>query len=244
MRVAIIDDEPNSRELLETMLVHHCQGVEVVGKAQDVSSGIRLIKEKSPEIVLLDIEMPGGDGWAVWEAFPDPEFRVVFVTGYAPVGMEAYALAALAWIQKPVELGLLQKLMVEQTGMPSTSAVQLELLQQAEVEQADALVLSDLEGHERIRFQDITYIEASRMYATFHMRDGKQKLAAHPLRHYEQILPSGLFFRVHKSFLVNGDSVKAIDGGRGGNLSLENGAELPIATRRKSDFLRFMKALG
>lgn len=246
-RAVIIDDEINSRELLQAMLQGYCEGVEVLGMAHDVDSGIQLIKETEPNLVFLDVEMPGGDGFAVLDAFSKPSFQVVFVTGYQPNGFRAYALAALAWIQKPVDLVELQEVVQRSGLLPPTSPEQLSLARkgvEGDVEEAEELILPSGSGYERIEFEKVLYLEAHRSYAAFHLASGEERLASFPLSHYEKLFPRKTFFRIHKSYLVNARMVKSFEAGRGGSLCLVNGVELPIATRRKPDFLKFMKQFG
>lgn len=227
------------------MLTGYCEGVEVVGMAASVSTGIELIRANSPDILFLDIELPGGDGMAVLEAFPNPDFRVVFVTGYNAYGLEYLALAALSWITKPVELGKLQEVVALAFSMIPTSRIQVEMIKEhqdhEEKQTPDALILSTSGKHERIIFSDIAYIEANRAYASFHLLTGEERLAAFSLSHYESLLPQTSFYRIHRSYLVNVTLVAEVEGGRGGMLILKNGVRLPIATRRKGDFLKFIK---
>ena len=243
VKAVIIDDELNSRELLQNMLENYCSGVQVEGVAVDVGTGIELIRQAQPDLVFLDVEMPGGDGFAVLEAFPEPDFKVVFVTGFDPRAYRSYELAALAWVQKPVDLNELQEA-VERSGlMPATSQTQLEVARNVREESTapGELILPSGGGYERIEFGDVAYLEAHRSYAAFHLVNGEEKLASFPLSHYEKLLPKNLYFRVHKSYLINVKMVKGFQSGRGGNLTLKNGVVLPIATRRKADFVRFMK---
>lgn len=246
MKAIIVDDEINSRKLLKNMLTGYCEGVEVIGMAANVGTGIDLIRENFPDILFLDIELPGGDGMAILEAFPDPDFRVVFVTGYNAYGLEYLALAALSWITKPVELGKLQQVVALAGSMLPTSRLQVEMIKEHQENEdpqtLDALILSSSGKHERIIFEDIAYLEANRAYASFHLKDGDERLAAFSLSHYETLLPNETFFRIHRSYLVNIDMVAEVEGGRGGMLLLKNGNKLPIATRRKGEFLKFLKA--
>lgn len=242
VKAIIIDDELNSRELLQNMLENFCSGVQVEGLGVDVETGIELIRQTEPDLVFLDVEMPGGDGFAVLDAFPEPDFKVIFVTGFSPKAYRHYELASLAWVEKPVDLEDLQAA-VEKSGlMPATAQVQLEVARNAmEGKQVQELILPSGGGYERIEFQEVAYLEAHRAYAAFHLVSGEEKLASFSLSHYEKLLPKNLYFRIHKSYLINVQMVKGFESGRGGNLTLKNGVKLPIATRRKADFVKFMK---
>ncbi len=245
MKAVIIDDEFNSRELLQNMLENYCQGVQVLGNAAKVSDGIALIQRVNPDLVFLDIEMPGGDGFAVLEAFPEPDFQVIFVTGFSTQDHQDLALASLAWLHKPVNLRELQQTLTQSGLLPSNTKPQLDWFQKKRKDTTDQatseLLLLSGSDYERIRFQDILYLEAHRAYAAFHLVNGKERLASFPLSHYEKILPGDMFFRTHKSILVNIGKVETYERGRGGNLTLEGGGQLPIAMRRKTDFVRMLQ---
>jgi len=105
----------------------------------------------------------------------------------------------------------------------------------------DRFVVTDEKGYNIIKFDDILYIMAARSYVTFFLKGNKKLLASNTLSFYESILPSPLFFRIHKSYLVNVGHVVNIDTGRGGAVSLRNGQELPVAYRRKSRFIKKIK---
>jgi len=244
IKALVIDDEPHSRELLATMLSDYCEGVQVVGTAEDVPAGIAAIQAETPDMVFLDIEMPGGDGLAVLEAFPNPEFQVIFVTGYSPQFLRQLDLAALAHIQKPVDLVELRATIQQSGLLPPTDPMQLSHLGSEDAEEHPTLILPSGKGYERIAVDEILYLEAHRAYAVFHLQDGGERLASHPLSHYEKLLPEELFFRIHKSFLVNCAEVKGYENGRGGNVFLKNGIEIPIAVRRKPGFIQFMRNLA
>lgn len=241
MKSVIIDDEINCRELLSTMLEGYCEGVSVAGMASNVEEGIALIHKHRPELVFLDIEMPGGDGFAVLQEFPEPFFRVIFVTGYQTEGLEGLVRSALAWIQKPVDLDLLQKALDHSGVLPATSSDQLNMLIEPETQKISSdFFLATAGSFERVPFERVIYVKAQGAYTSFVLEDGEERLASYSLGHYEKIFPTVGFFRIHKSYMVNLAFVEAFESGSGGLLTLKNGTELPIATRRKAEFLRLM----
>ncbi|MEO1516007.1 MAG: response regulator [Bacteroidota bacterium] len=102
IHAVVIDDEQNSRELLVNMLTNYLQSIEVIGQAGNVADAIRLIRDRSPDLVLLDIEMPGGNGFDVLKAFGSPlPFQVIIISGY---NKQIAADASLQFLCKPVDL--------------------------------------------------------------------------------------------------------------------------------------------
>lgn len=247
MKAFIIDDELNSRELLQKMLENYCEGIEVMGMADNAQQGIDLIRSHELDLVFLDLELPGGDGMAVLDAFPDPDFQFVLVTGYSQKKLLLPETNIAAWIHKPVHLSTLRKTLANLLPeLPQTTASQpdAQTHPKQKPEEKPGVILPGTGNYGRLPYSEVAYVEAHRAYALFHLASGEKRLASHPLAFYENILPEETFFRIHKSYLVNVNHVKAYDAGKGGQLYITNGSSLPIAVRRKPAFIRFFKSLS
>jgi two-component system LytT family response regulator len=103
MKAIIVDDEVYSRSTLRHLLNMYIHDVEVVGEAKNVKEAVNLIHEKDPDLVFLDIEMPGGPGFDLFESFPNPSFHVIFATAYDRFAFKAFKLAALDYLMKPID---------------------------------------------------------------------------------------------------------------------------------------------
>lgn len=242
-KALIIDDELNSQDVLAVMLREYCTGIEVCGFAGSVEEGILQIKGLEPDLVFLDMEIPGGDGFAVLDAFPEPNFEIVVVSGYTPALLRQLNYAALAYLTKPIVLQEVQELVANLPQIPIV-VEQVDLIREVPEEgnpHPKRLILAIHQGYASVELQEIAFIEAQRTYSRIVLGTGGEHIATHPLRHYEDLLPQDMFFRVHKSYLLNLSFVKEYDGGRTGLVRLRNGQSLPIAARRKSDFIRAMK---
>ena len=108
LKSIVIDDERKSRQLLKTLIKEYCQGIEVVGDAASVSTGIEIINNENPDLIFLDIEMPGGDGFTLLETFKKANFLTCFVTGYSQYAIKAIKHGAFDYLLKPVEISELQ----------------------------------------------------------------------------------------------------------------------------------------
>ena len=95
IRALIIEDEFNSQEVLKTILEEYCNNITVLGIADSVETGIASIKQLNPSLVFLDVEIKGGTGFDILQAFDNPTFKVIFVTGY-----DFYAIKALIIIRE------------------------------------------------------------------------------------------------------------------------------------------------
>jgi len=246
IKVIIVDDEINSRELLHNMLTNYCENVEVLGMAKDVSSGIEIIQQKKPELVFLDIEMPGGTGFDILNKLENIDFKVVFVTGYDQYAIKAIKYAALDYILKPVDLDELKAAVEKANSEILDQDNQIKFLQENynnTSKKPEQIIISTHNNHNIISLDDILYFEAMDGYSIVFVEPDAKHISSHPLNYYEELLPINQFFRIHKSHLINCKKVTGFDPGRGGNVSLTNKLNLPIATRRKSLFTSFMNRL-
>ena len=238
IKAIVIDDEINSRELLHNMLTNHCENVEVLGMAKDVSSGIEIILQKNPQLVFLDIEMPGGNGFDILNALEDINFKVVFVTGYDQYAIKAIKYAALDYILKPVDLDELKSAVEKANSEILNQENKIRFLQENYNDSSrklDQIIISTHNNHNIINLDDIVYLEAMDGYSIVFVEPNIKHISSHPINQ---------FFRIHKSHLINCNKVTGFDAGRGGNVSLTNKVNLPIATRRKSLFTTFINRLN
>ena len=240
MKVLLIDDEVNNRALLRQMLTQFFPTVEIVGEADDVRVGIAQIRALGPRLVFLDVEMPGGNADALLRAFPSPDFEVVFVTGYDQRDLSRLHAAALEFLEKPVSLEELRALLTRLDVPGQDSGMRLQHLAESPETQAH-LILPLEKGYRRIAKADLLYLESEGGYTWMHFRDGQRTLAAKSLAHFEALLTQDRFFRVHRSYLINLHHVSHYEAGRGGQVTLLDRVQLPIAHRRKPAFVKLLR---
>ncbi len=238
----IIEDEKNSRDLLSLLLRDYCPTLELVGTAAGVQDGIKLIENLRPEIVFLDIEMKGGTGFDILEAVSALSFALIFVTGYDNYAIKAFRFAAVDYLMKPVSIEELKNTVDRITT--STDYIQNRLgfvKQLMDNEAPNKLIIRSLEKSHLILFDALVYLTSDGNYTKFYLNDDAPKLSSYPIKYYEDLLPDHLFYRIHKSHIINLEYVLNFDGGRGGFAHLKTDVKLPIAARRKSDFKRSIK---
>lgn len=106
------------------------------------------------------------------------------------------------------------------------------------------LVLPSGQGYKVVKLREVQYVEANGSYVVLHLQGGKQHVLSQSLTAMEELLPKELFFRIHKSFLLNCEMVEGYESGRGGKIFLRDGGEVPIAVRRKAAFIKELKKKG
>jgi two-component system LytT family response regulator len=247
MTAVIVDDEQNAVEALALMLAGYCANVRVVGKALSSREAVELIREKRPDLVFLDIEMPRQTGFSVLEAFPERDFAVIFVTAYDHYAIQAIKFSALDYLLKPVDRDELI-LAVERAKSARASMVSLHgnfrvLRENLTSQVPETLALPIFEGFEFVRIKEILRVEASGRYSVVHFLGGKTLTVSRNLGEFEKLLDGLGFHRVHHSHLVSLAHAKSYLRQDGGTVVMADGAHVPVARTKKEAFLRRMKSV-
>ncbi|MBK6937387.1 MAG: response regulator transcription factor [Chitinophagaceae bacterium] len=242
----IIDDEPQNVRLLRNMLEMHCANVNVRATETDARAGIEIIREIQPQLVFIDVEMPHLNGFDVLKQLEPLSFEVIFVTAFSQYAVEAFEHNATGYITKPVNAEKLQAAVITAIKRIEEKAINRNLFSllalNAKQEVPDKIPLSTSGGLLFVKLNDIMYCESSGNYTSFFLNDEKKIVVSRQLGEYEKLLPDSTFIRIHDKYIINLYYIKEYIKGSGGDVMLENGKELPVATRRKEDFLaRFEK---
>jgi two-component system LytT family response regulator len=237
LRILIVDDEAPARERLKRYLAT-LEGVEVIGEAKDGVQAVEMIEAQSPELVLLDIQMPGLDGFGVVEALADPP-AIIFVTAYDQYAIRAFEVHALDYLLKPFSRERLAKAIhraQEALAEGQDLSAQLGLLLESLAAEGHYLSRLAVRDRECIRVLDadrVDWIGIEDEEVIVHA--GAQ---AYPIRRtlteLEARLDPNRFFRAHRSAIVNLDRVQEIiPWFKGGHiLRLTTGAEIDLSRAR------------
>ena len=242
IQAIIIDDEKHCRDALTELLTKHPE-VKLLDMAHNVKDGIALIKSSQPDLVFLDIEMPDGNGFDVLAAFAEPSFQVIFTTGHHDYAIEAFRHSAIDYLLKPVQSEELHQALdkIKPASNLQNQHEQMKLmLESLKSQDFSKLAIPSVEGYEFVEKKDIIYCEADGSYAKIHLEDGKSILSTHNLKRIDQLLASDGFFRVHKSYIIALKHIKKILHTEGGQVVLNNELQIPIARRRKEEFLNLL----
>ena len=237
LRVLIADDEPLAAERLQLLLAR-AQGAQLVGTASDGDSAINLTDALHPDVLLLDIAMPGLDGIGVARALAaqQPSPAVVFVTAFDHFAVAAFEVEAVDYLMKPVDPGRLQRALdrartylASRTGEPQAGKASKWL---------EEFWASDLSGLVRIAAQDVDRVSAERDYMRLHV--GRRSwLIHHSMAALEEGLNPDLFVRLHRSAIVRKDFITGFTRNQSGRwiARLADGSEQPVG-RLYSDRVR------
>ena len=240
----IIDDEKPARDALELMLIRYFpEKVKVIGKAESLKEGVFAIYKHNPGLVFLDIEMPDEQGFNIFNYFQQVTFSVIFITAFKEYAIKAIKLAALDYILKPVSVDDLKEAIAlyekrQLTGIPVENIEKLINSLNPTSNNVDKVALPTFHGFQLEKVNAIVYCEADQNYTKVHTINGGELLISKPLNAIESLLPANLFYRIHKSHLVNLNYIKLYSRNEGFHVVLEDGTKLDVATRRNDDFIR------
>ncbi len=240
----IIDDEKNAREALSKIIERYFSGkIKILQLADSVKEGVFSINKLHPDIVFLDIEMPEENGFKLFDYFDIYDFEVIFTTAYKQYAIDAIKFAALDYLLKPINYIDLRDVLVrlEKKNSKNSNADQIEAFLSnigTESGNFNKIALPTLEGFQMEKINNIVYCQAEENYCKIFTNRNEAILVAKTLKNIEELLPDELFFRIHKSFLVNMNYIKSYCKTDGYRVKLDNGIELDVATRRNEGFLK------
>lgn len=200
---------------------------------------VKLIGTKTPNLVFLDINMPEKTGFDLLKEITDIDFEIIFVTAHNEYALQAFHFSAIDYLLKPVDVDLLTQAVIRAAKRIEGKAINKNLetlmynMKKNRVPEDMKLCIHSLKGFQVINLKEIIYCEAASNYSIFHLTDQASICASKPIHEYEVLLEDAGFFRVHKSFLVNLNQIKAYNRGEGGTVLLSNNMEVEISRRKR-----------
>jgi two-component system LytT family response regulator len=240
----IIDDERKSRETLQKIIEKYFNDqISIVELAASVEEGAYAIKRYDPKLVFLDIEMPGENGFKLFDYFDFYNFEVIFTTAYKQYAIDAIKYSALDYLLKPINYMDLREVLkrLEEKQNKLSSNIQIEAFlsnMSAGGEEFNKIALPTAEGYELVRVNNIVYCRAEENYTKLITNKNEEITVTKTLKNVENTLPDSMFFRIHKSYLVNLNYIKSYTKLNGYKVTLENGIQLDVATRRNEEFIK------
>src|SRR4029079_5319684 len=222
MRAILVDDEPDGIRTLKKLLELNCPEVEIVATCSSAADAISKLEEAKPDLVFLDVRMPGGSGIDMLAELSEIDFEVIFVTAHDEYMLQALQLSAVDSLMKPVDEDRLKEAVqrVEERLKGKRNSRQGETLLH-NINKVGSplemrLCLPTQKGFTIVKLEEIVYCEAKRSYTVIRLTNKKYILVYKTLFDYERLLSDTIFFRIHKSFLINFLHVKEYTRGEGG----------------------------
>lgn len=244
LRALIVDDEQDARENLRIILEDHCPEVRVVGMAGSAAEARKALSELEPNLLLLDIKMPGEDGFELLRSISHLDIPVVFTTAYDEYALRAFKENALDYLEKPIDPEELQRavrklhrMLDKPEDLTQRQSAIAALMNDPSSPLSERVAVPGKDGLMLYRHEEILYLEANDSYTAIHLKDGRRAMSSKHIRVFETNLDPKKFFRVHKSYIINLQHLKGFSRAEGNMAVLDNGVLIPVSRRRMPDFL-------
>ncbi|VXC29601.1 DNA-binding response regulator [Flavobacterium sp. 9AF] len=240
MKAIVIDDEKRARLNLILLIEEYCKNVEIVAECENLSSGVKAIRKYKPDLVLLDIEMPGHSGLELLDFFDENEinFKIIFTTAYQEYALQAFKFSAIDYLLKPINpeelahaIARIEKQKISnQNYSLLKETIRQDTLQRIAVPSGNSILF--------IETDTIMYLKGEGAYSEIRCINDIKYIVSRNLKNFEDILCNNPnFIRIHKSHIVNVNFISAYNKSDGGNVLLKNGLQLSITADKVQTIL-------
>lgn len=243
LRTLIVDDEHHCRHNLKELIEGYCPGLEVVGLAASVQEALHCIEELQPQVLFLDIRMPGRDGFDLLAEISTTDISVIFTTAHNEYALRALREGAVDYLEKPISIDDLEACAARLQTQSGTKALDpsllKDLLMQSNLRDMDKTTIPTPDGFVIVNSSEIIHLEASESYTKIFLSNGDRHMSSKNIRVFERNLNPQIFFRTHKSHIVNVlYHLKGFSRTDGNVALMSDGCRVPISRRKLSDFLQ------
>jgi two-component system LytT family response regulator len=250
MKVIIIDDERKARNLLNILISENCPKITEIFEAEDLLSGIELIKKEQPQIVFLDIEMPQHSGLEILDFIEKDNFNfeIIFTTAYSEYAIKAFQLSAIDYLLKPVRATQIKEAVEKALKHIGKSQINIkleELKKSLASSNFNKIGLPFADGFKFVDFNQIILLEADGMYTKITTVNESEILVSKPLKHFVSLLGKiKTFYRPHRSYFINLKYIKEYIKKDGGYIIMDNNETVSISKDKKEEFLAIVQNIG
>ena len=250
----IIDDEINLQQTLEILIHQNCPEIQLCGKANSAEAGRELLKNNQVDIIFLDISMPKENGFDFLASIPKENYSIIFTTAYEEFALKAIKANAIDYLLKPinptelkdavnkaVSFFNLRNQKEEAQKVYNESLNNLTQQIQNGTQQITRITVIEKFGFRIVELSSVRFFEADSNYTIIHLSGLDKIVSSQTLGEYEKILDSSVFFRIHKSTIVNLNFLKGFSSYQGNFVILDDDTKLSISRRR---YIEFRDAVG
>lgn len=250
----IIDDEDNVRQTLEILINQVCPEIQLCGSANSADTGRRLLSQNLVQLIFLDISMPRENGFEFLASIPRENYAIIFTTAHEEYALKAIKANAIDYLLKPIDPKELQEavkkavsylnLRLQTSNARKIYAESLEnLLSNIKntSQQIQKITIMEKFGFRIVEVNSIRYLEADSNYTIIHLSGLEKIVSSKTIGEFEKVLDSSVFFRVHKSTIINMNYLKGFSSFQGYFAIMDDNTNLPISRRR---FLEFRDLIG
>src|SRR5690554_2248979 len=238
MKIAIIDDEVHCIKSLELHLNKLFPDSEIVYKTTKPKEAIEPLLNLKIDLLFLDVEMPGINGFELLEQFEELTFNVIFATAYSQYAIQAFKAQAINYLLKPIDENELKEAVLnwkekynQKKGSEEINRLLTHLKKEGLLESKIAVPIS--EGFEFLDIKEILYCQSQNNYTYIFLESGEKVLISKTLKMVEKALERFYFLRTHQSFLVNPNFMKKYIRSDGGYLVMSDNKHIPVSNSKK-----------
>jgi len=244
MNAFIVDDEPPASRAIEALLNQYRGDfpINIVGICNDAATAIEQINKLQPEVLFLDIEMPGYNGFELLDQIKYPNLIVVFVTAYEHYAVEAFDAHALHYIVKPISPMAFNKCLLRIHENLKLREFNNERLRSISDQlRESSIAVKTRNGYDVIAYEEVVSIKSEGAYSEFHLQNGKKLVQSRNMKQCMKMLPAKRFLRISRSSIINVEKVVSFSFQDGGSIFLSNGEELLIGKTYRSEIFNLLR---
>jgi two-component system LytT family response regulator len=245
----IIDDEKHCSDNLQWLINQYCPEIEISGIYNNTADALHQIHLMQPQLIFLDVEMPGMNGFEMLERLTEINFDIIFTTGFDQYAIRAIKFGALDYLIKPIDKDELRTSVdkflqhTQRDSLKQLSALLTHIKKSNDLS-FQKIALPTMHGYELIPLNNIVYCESKSNYTTICLNNNQQIVISRTLKDVEELLDTEPFFRTHNSYLVNLQYAIRYVKGEGGFLVLNNDVSIPVSRNKKEVLLKLITHLS
>ena len=246
-KTVIVESDVKQLNILKKILINSSPQINIVGEVTELSKASDVILNTSPDLVIINLVSQQKKYFDFLEALTPLDFEIIFISNNEKSSLKAIKYNPIDYLISPIKQNELQNAIKKAVQKIADKYVsqQLELLlsniKSARNINLHKIAVPTLEGFIFIELDHIIRCEANGAYTIIYTINKQKILASKSIKEYEEILPSYQFFRIHNSHLVNINRMMKYNKGRGGSVTMEDGTQIEVATRRRSDFIKMFQ---
>ncbi|MFT3705838.1 MAG: LytTR family DNA-binding domain-containing protein [Agriterribacter sp.] len=245
----IVDDEEHCVSRLSGLLQQHCStSVRILDSFDSVDKAIAGSMRLQPDLVFLDMQIHNKTGFDLLKEVEEVNFDVIFTTAYEKYAVQAFKFSAIDYLLKPVDADELKNAVerLQQRMLKYETATKIDMLfnnMKTVHAPSKRIGIHTVSGITYVTVGDIVRCESDINYTTIYLKDNKKMVVAKTLKEFDDLLSEYNFFRVHNSHLINLALVKNYHKGKGGFVTMMDGTDVDVSTRRKEELIQKLSGM-
>jgi two-component system LytT family response regulator len=247
MRVIIVDDEITSSQVLEKLIQNHLPDLDIIAVCNSAYEAVDKINILNPDLVFMDIELPGMNGFDILEKISIKNFDLIFTTAHSQFGIKAIQFSAIDYLLKPINttelVEAVDRVRVHKSLNNPLEKIKI-LLENIQLystnDPFNRIAFPTSDGLKFVNTAEVVRCNSSSNYTTIFLTNGTKVFVSKTLKEIENVLTPSLFCRVHNSHLVNINFIKKFIKGDINLVVMHDDAEVEVSRRKKDELLKML----